>query len=156
MTEAVAAKLLAMEQMDYPTLRDEWRRLYRAQAPKRVSRNLLMLGVASRIQEQAYGGLSAPVKRRLAELAKTMERDGDVTRDRVARLKPGSKLIREWRGHTHKVTVLEDGFEWKGTRWRSLSVIARKITGVHWSGPRFFGLNEGAKNWAETGQASDA
>ena len=66
--EAVAAKLQAIEQMDYATLRDEWRRLYRAQAPKRVSRNLLMLGVAWKIQEQAYGGLSATAKRRLADL----------------------------------------------------------------------------------------
>ena len=85
-----------------------------------------------------------------------MERDGDVTRDRVASLKPGSKLVREWRGRTHKVIVLEDGFEWKGTRWRSLSVIARKITGVHWSGPRFFGLNDGATKCAEATLASDA
>ena len=154
--EVIATKLQAIEQMDYATLRDEWRRLYRAQAPKRVSRNLLMLGVAWKIQEQAYGGLSATAKRRLADLAKTIERDGDVTRDRVAHLKPGSKLVRVWRGHTHKVIVLEDGFEWKGTRWRSLSVIARKITGVHWSGPRFFGLNEGATKSAEARQVTDA
>src|SRR5215471_16131911 len=82
--EAVAAKLQAIEQMDYATLRDEWRRLYRVPAPKRVSRNLLMLGVAWKIQEQAYGGLSAMAKRRLSELAKTLGRGGDVTRDRVA------------------------------------------------------------------------
>jgi Protein of unknown function (DUF2924) len=155
-TEAVAAKLQAIERMDYATVRDEWRRLYRVQAPKRVSRSLLMLGVAWKIQEQAYGGLSAVAKRRLADLAKNLERDGDVTRNRVARLRPGAKLVREWRGQTHKVIVLEDGFEWKGTRWRSLSVIAREITGVHWSGPRFFGLNEGATKSAEAGQASDA
>jgi hypothetical protein len=100
-----------------------------------------MLGVAWKIQEQAYGGLGAATKRRLADLAKSMERDGDVTRNRVARLKPGAKLIREWRGETHTVVVLDDGFQWKGSQWRSLSVIAREITGVHWSGPRFFGLN---------------
>ncbi len=139
--DVVAARLQALEQMDYATLRSVWRRLYRAHPPKRVARDLLMLGVAWKIQEQAYGGLSAATKRRLADLAKTMERDGDVTRNRVARLKPGAKLVREWRGKTHTVVVHEDGFEWKGRHWRSLSAIAREITGAHWSGPRFFGLN---------------
>ena len=154
--EAVAAKLQAIERMDYATLREEWRRLYRAWAPKRVSRNLLMLGVAWKIQEQAYGGLSAMAKRRLTEPAKALDRGGDVTRDRVARLRPGATLVREWRGKSHKVIVLEEGFEWNGTRWRSLSVIAREITGGHWSGPRFFGLTEGATKLAEAQHSSDA
>ncbi len=138
---AVAARLQSLEQMDYATLCSAWRQLYRALPPKRVARDLLMLGVAWKIQEQAYGGLGAATKRRLVDLAKTMERDGDVTRNRVARLKPGAKLVREWRGDTHTVIVIEDGFEWNGRHWRSLSVIAREITGGHWSGPRFFGLN---------------
>ena len=139
--DTVSAILQALEQMDYADLRREWRRLYRAHPPKRVARDLLMLGVAWKIQEQAYGGHSAATKRRLADLAKTLERDGDVTRNRVARLKPGAKLVREWRGEAHAVIVREDGFEWKGRIWRSLSVIAGEITGVHWSGPRFFGVN---------------
>ena len=143
--DAVAVKLQALAGLDHDALRAEWRRLYRANPPKRVSRDLLMLGVAWKVQERAYGGLGATTKRRLADLAKTMEQDGDVTRSRVARLKPGARLIREWRGETHTVIVLEDGFEWRGQRWRSLSVIAREITGAHWSGPRFFGLNETAR-----------
>jgi len=81
----------------------------------------------------------------LAELSKTLERNGDVTRSRVTRLKPGAKLIREWHGKTHTVIVCEEGFEWRGKPWRSLSVIARTITGMHWSGPRFFGLNAGTR-----------
>jgi hypothetical protein len=76
-----------------------------------------------------------------------MERDGDVTRDRVARLKPGATLVREWHGEEHTVVVTEDGFEWRGLHWRSLSAIAREITGVRWSGPRFFGLNR-KNRWA--------
>jgi len=156
--EAVAAKLQAVEQMDYAALRREWRRLYRAHPPKRVSGELLRLGIAWKIQEQAYGGLGAATKRRLADLAKTMERDGDVTRDRLVRLKPGARLVREWRGHTHRVIVLDDGFEWKGSQWRSLSAIARKITGGHWSGPRFFGLARGIARLAEAqaGATGDA
>jgi hypothetical protein len=138
----VAARLQALEQMDHGALRLEWRRLYRAHPPTRVTRDLLMLAVAWKIQEQAYGGLTAATKRRLADLAATLERDGDVTRGRVARLKPGAKLVREWRGKTHTVIVGEDGFEWRGHHWRSLSMIAREITGGHWSGPRFFGLKE--------------
>lgn len=149
-TKTVSAKLQALEQMDYATLQSEWRRLYRAPPPKRVARDLLMLGVAWKIQEQAYGGLSAATKRRLADLANSMERDGDVTRNRVAHFKPGAKLVREWHGVAHTVIVLDEGFEWNGQRWRSLSAIAREITGVHWSGPRFFGLNGTAKMQFDT------
>ncbi len=154
--DAVAARLQALAEMDYDALRDEWRRLYRAHPPKRVSRDLLRLGVAWKLQEKANGGLSAALKRRLADLAKTMEQDGDIARNRVARLKPGAKLIREWQGEIHTVAVLEDGFEWQGKRWRSLSVIAREITGSHWSGPRFFGLNGKAEAGTAIREAGDA
>ena len=139
--EVVVTKLQTLEQMDYAALRREWRRLYRAQPPNRVARDLLELGVAWKIQERAYGGLGAATKRHLAEMTKAMDRDGDIARIRVARIKPGAKLVREWHGKVHTVIVVEDGFEWMGRHWRSLSVIAREITGVHWSGPRFFGLN---------------
>ncbi len=138
---SVGAKLLALQQMDYAALRLEWRRLYRVEPPKRVARELLMLGVGWKLQEQACGGLRGTTRRMLADLSQTLERDGDVTRSRVMRLKPGAKLIREWHGKTHTVIVREEGFEWRGKPWRSLSVIARTITGMHWSGPRFFGLD---------------
>ena len=156
--EAVVARIEALKQMGYNELRDEWRRLYRAQPPKRVARDLLQLGIAWKVQERAYGGLSAATKRRLADLAKTMDEDGDLAQSRVARLKPGAKLVREWNGEAHVVLVLEDGFEWRGRRWRSLSMIAREITGAHWSGPRFFGLDKKDKAQAEPGVAevSDA
>ena len=154
--DAVAARLHALEGMTYDGLRTEWRRLYRAHPPKRVARDLLVLGVAWKIQEQAHGGLGTATKRRLADLAKAMEQDGDLARSRVARLKPGAKLIREWRGETHTVIVLEHGFEWRGKRWRSLSVIAREITGAHWSGPRFFGLNGKAEARVAIGEAANA
>ena len=157
-TDDVEGKLRALEQMDHATLRAEWRRLYRANPPKKVTRNLLLLAVAWKIQEQAFGGLGAATRRRLAALAETLDRDGDVTRSRVARLRPGAKLVREWHTKTHTVTVCEDGFEWRGRHWRSLSVIAREITGGHWSGPRFFGLKDVARRGsedevAETGDA---
>ena len=82
--DAVAARLHALEGMTYDGLRTEWRQLYRAHPPKRVARDLLVLGVAWKIQEQAYGGLGAATKRRLADLATTIERDGDLAQSRVA------------------------------------------------------------------------
>ena len=127
----------------------EWRRLYRAHPPQRVARDLLVLAIAWKIQEQAYGGLGRATKRRLADLASTMEEAGDLARHRVARLRPGAKLVREWQGAIHRVVVLEDGFEWNGAPWRSLSAIAWEITGAHWSGPRFFGLERAPKPFAE-------
>ena len=136
----VAEKLRLLEAMDYNALRNEWRRLYRSQPPKRVARELLLLGVAWKVQVTAYGGHSAAIKRRLANLSDTLGVGSDIGQSRTAQLKPGAKLIREWHGRTHTVIALQDGFDWQGERWRSLSVIARKITGTRWSGPRFFGL----------------
>ena len=136
----VAAQLRALEPMDGAGLRAEWRRLYRSTPPKRVSRELLILGVAWKIQERVQGGFSAATNRRLAALTRSLAQDGDIARARVTQAKPGSKLIREWGGRTHSVAVSEDGFEWNGKTWRSLSAIAREITGAHWSGPRFFGV----------------
>ena len=150
----LAAKLAALSEMAAVDLRAEWRRLYRAHPPKRVGRHLLELGVAWKLQERAYGGLSTAMKRRLADLAKTMDERGDLAKPRSVTLKPGAKLVREWRGATHDVLVLEDGFQWRGQRWRSLSAIAREISGAHWSGPRFFGLQAKAEAAVEVG--SDA
>jgi hypothetical protein len=141
-TADLATRLVALRGKSHATLRAEWRRLYRSEPPKRVSRDLLELGVAWKLQERALGGMSAALKRRIADLAKTMETKGDLARARAVTLKPGARLMREWRGETHDVRVLEDGFEWRGQRWRSLSAIAREITGTQWSGPRFFGLEK--------------
>ena len=147
----LAAKLAALPKMATVDLRAEWRRLYRGHPPQRIGRHLLELGVAWKIQERAYGGLGAAMNRRLAELAKTMAEKGDLAKARAVRLKPGVKLVREWRGETHDVLVLEDGFQWRGQRWRSLSAIASEISGTHWSGPRFFGLQAKAEAADEVG-----
>ena len=146
--DTLAARLRALDALSYPELRVEWRRLYRALPPKRIARELLLLGVAWKVQEQALGGLGAAMKRILAGLTATLERDGDVKRNRVVQLKPGAKLLREWHGKTHTVLVLDEGFEWRGKRWRSLTTIAKAISGAHWSGPRFFGLNRRAARQA--------
>ncbi|HBK79174.1 MAG TPA: DUF2924 domain-containing protein [Nitrospinae bacterium] len=121
-------------------LREHWRKIYRTEPPRRIPRDLLMRAVAYQIQERALGGLDQKTKRRLRTLARTLETDGRLPISSGPSLKPGAKLIREWHGKTYRVAVLEDGFEFDGERYRSLSRIAQEITGAHWSGRRFFGL----------------
>ena len=120
-------------------LRREWRRLYHHDPP-RISRDLLVLGIAYRLQEIKHGGLGKATLRKLQTLAKTLRATGRVGPTPSLSLKPGARLVREWRGRTHTVTVTEDGFEYAGTNYPSLTKIAREITGAHWSGPRFFAL----------------
>ena len=117
-------------------LRREWRRLYRSEPPK-ISRDLLIRGIGYRLQEIQHGGLG---KTTLRKLAKMFRATGRVAPDLGLSLKPGARLVREWHGRTHTVTVTEDGFEYAGTTYPSLTKIAKKITGAHWAGPRFFGL----------------
>lgn len=121
-------------------LREEWRRLHRAAPPMRLSRDLLIRAIAYKLQERAYGGLSKAAARKLqqADIVPPDRRE-----DKLAppiSLKPGTRLVREWRGITHMALIHADGVEWRGDRYASLSAVAREITGAHWSGPRFFGL----------------
>ncbi len=132
--------IAALATMPYTELRENWQRLYRSHPPKKLSRDLLELGVAWKLQERALGGLSAATRRQLDDLARTMEAKTDLAEARTVSLRPGARLIREWNGETHEVLVVEDGFRWRGKTWRSLSVIAREMTGTQWSGPRFFGV----------------
>ena len=120
-------------------LRREWRRLYHSEPP-RISRELLVRGIGYRIQELQHGGLGKTTRRKLKTLAKMFRTDGRVAPDPGLSLKPGARLVREWHGRTHTVTVTEDGFEYAGASYPSLTKVAKKITGAHWSGPRFFGL----------------
>ena len=120
-------------------LRREWRRLYRSEPP-RISRDLLIRGIGYRLQEIQHGGLGKATRRKLKTLAKMFRTEGRVAPDPGLSLKPGARLVREWHGRTHTVTVTEDGFEYAGTNYPSLTKIAKKITGARWSGPRFFGL----------------
>ena len=122
-------------------LRLEWRRLFRADPP-RLSRDIMMRAVAYRLQEIAHGGRSKATERRLAALTSEFETEGRIAPLAGPKIKPGSRLVREWHGRTHTVCVTDDGFEFKGTTYRSLTKIARDITGAQWSGPKFFGLTK--------------
>jgi hypothetical protein len=126
-------------------LRGEWRRLYRCEPP-RVSRDLLIRGIAYRYQELQHGGLGKTTRRKLKTLAKMFRTTGRVSPDPGLALKPGARLVREWHGRTHTVTVTENGFEYAGVSYSSLTRIAKKITGAYWSGPRFFGLVRAGTN----------
>jgi hypothetical protein len=136
----LSQKLAALNDLTAPQLRAEWRRLYRGQPP-RLSRDLLVRSIAYRIQELAHGGLSKATRRKLLALTKVLQSNGSIEPDDGPNLRPGARLVREWRGRTHTVQVTEDGFEYDGKPYSSLSKIAHAITGAHWSGPRFFGLN---------------
>ena len=107
-----------------------------------------MLGIGYRLQELQHGGLGKSTRRKLKTLAKMFRTEGRVTSDPGLSLKPGARLVREWHGRTHTVTVTEDGFDYAGVTYPSLTKIAKKITGTHWSGPRFFGLLRGGAHRA--------
>lgn len=138
----LADEIAALTSISYPALQATWRKHFRYSAPKKLGRPLLELGIAWKLQERAQGGLSAANRRKLDELARTLATNVDLAQPRTTTLKPGARLIREWGGETHEILVTEDGFVWRGTTWASLSIIARKMTGTRWSGPRFFGLGK--------------
>ncbi len=141
----LSKRLSELQQLNSRDLRTEWRRLFRSNPPN-LSRDLLVRAVAYRVQELAHGGLAKATARKLATLAAEFGRDGQISVDATPQIKPGARLVREWRGRTHVVTVTEDGFIYAGESYPSLTSIAQKITGAHWSGPRFFGM---AKRAAE-------
>ena len=121
-------------------LRGEWRRLHRMPPPMRLSRDLLVRGITYKLQERAYGGLSTATARKLEQAGADSQSRGAAKPVQPISLRPGTRLVREWRGVTHMVLIHADGVEWRGQQYRSLSLVARKITGARWSGPRFFGL----------------
>ena len=125
-------------------LRRVWRTLHHSGPPLGLSRDLTIRGLADKLQQRAHSGPSRALQRRLRSLAAEFE-NGARSFDPGIVPKTGATLVRQWRGHTHTVLVGEEGLEYEGQRYRSLSVIAERITGAHWSGPRFFGLTKRAR-----------
>jgi Protein of unknown function (DUF2924) len=134
--------LSRLPKLDIRELREEWRVLYKADVSPHLSRELLIRAVAYRIQELALGGLRPELQRQLRQIAQELKQTGEAAKRFRPQLKPGTRLIREWQGRTHEVVVRDDGLSWQGMHYRSLSAIARKITGTAWSGPLFFGLKQ--------------
>ena len=125
-------------------LRHVWQTLHHTGPPLGLSRDLIIRGLADKLQQRAHGGPNRALQRRVRVLAAEFEK-GARSFDPGIVPKTGATLMRQWRGHTHTVLVREDGFEYDGQRYRSLTVIAGRITGAHWSGPRFFGLGKRAR-----------
>jgi hypothetical protein len=121
-------------------LRHRWADLYGMAPTPRTSRDLLIRGVAFRIQEEAHGGLGKASRRQVLKLAEVLRDGGTLPASQGQTFRLGTKLIREWKGRVHEVVITGDGYTWDGKRYRSLTQVARLITGTHWSGPRFFGL----------------
>ena len=139
----LADKLAELHDLDLVALKQRWRALYRNEAPVHIGRTLLLHAVAYRLQETALGGLKRSTRRLLERVAEDNVRPQPATER--PKINPGTVLIREWHGVSHRVTVLADGVLLRGARYHSLSEVARKITGSRWSGPRFFGLRAPAQ-----------
>jgi DUF2924 family protein len=138
-TGAIERKLDRIRSLGLEELRFEWHQQYHSEPPK-ISRGLLVLALGYKLQEIEHGGLGKSTRRKLQTIAKALRTTGRVGPTPILNLKPGSRLVREWHGRTHTVTVTDDGFEYAGVSYASLTRVAKKITGAHWSGPRFFGL----------------
>ena len=139
----VLARLAALKAMTVGELKTEWQALIGTPAPNN-SRSFLEQRIAYRIQELTWGGLAKPAAKLLDALADEVE--GKKVRQSVIsdRRNPviGTRLVREWDGAEHVITMMTDGFDWQGRRYKSLSAVARDITGTRWNGYRFFGLRD--------------
>lgn len=137
----LADQLAGLATKSQAQIRAEWRRVHRGQVmPTGLGRDLATRAIAWKLQEPVRGGLPPAVLRELGRLAQQLTANGELDIARDVRLKPGTKLVREWHGKFYHVLVLEEGFEFEDRQYRSLTPIAREITGAAWSGPRFFGL----------------
>ena len=138
----LADELASLTAMSPAQLRAEWRRVYRVSPPP-LTPELLMRGIAYRLQERAFGGLSRKIVKAIRRLAEQAERSQVDPAGKVA-VKLGTRLVRNWNGTTYSVLVTDDGYMLGSQRFASLSHVARTITGAHWSGPRFFGVKGAA------------
>jgi hypothetical protein len=141
MADNVLAQLAALKTAPTPKLKEQWRQLFETEPPP-YNRKFLESRLAYRIQELAYGGLKPETVKRLEDLGEELYGKNSIKRRLRHADKPitGTRLIREWQGVDHCVTVLEDGYEYQGKPYKSLSSIARAITGTRWNGWIFFGL----------------
>lgn len=143
-TPSVLRQVAELNELDLSRLRERWRELFDS-APPSYGRAMIMKRLAYRIQEMAYGGLPCETRDQMDRILHGAGYD-DTGRKGYAKKStgpvPGTLLIREWKGRRHEVSALENGFEYRGRQFRSLSAVAMHITGTKWNGPAFFGLRE--------------
>src|ERR1700686_3250627 len=150
---AVEAELERLPTTPIADLRKRYRELFRTEPPKAFGPDLLRRSVAHRIQEKAYGGLPASSRRLLDQLVKAAMAKPNGRLELPRRIKPGSELVRTWKGRSYRATVLADGFSHDGRTFSSLSEIASEITGTKWNGPRFFGRRSSSAKSERRGAA---
>jgi hypothetical protein len=150
--ETILRRLASLESSPIKVLKQQWQALYGSEPPHRVSRELLTRAVAYRIQEQARGGLKPSTRRLLVRLGNDARSGQPLKFEPTAHASAGTVLVRDWHGTAHEVRVLDQGVLYKRKRYRSLTEVAKLITGAHWNGPRFFGLR--SKRGQETSHAS--
>ena len=149
MRKNVLAQLAEIQQLPTPELKNRWRELYETEPPG-GSRSYLVRRLSHRVQELAYGPVSDATRGRLAEHLESIGLGNEGTdsahtaqrRGRNGQPVAGTRLVREWHGQWYEVEVLDDGFACSGRKYRSLSAVAKAITGAHWNGPLFFGLRQ--------------
>ena len=147
MSEALT--VVAIAAMEREDLLRHWPDLMVGPPPKGLSQPFLRRYLAFALQARAQGGLPKSLKTRLAKV------ESCKAHPKTPALRPGGRLLREWNGVTHVVDVTADGYQWQGKHHRSLSAIAQSITGAHWSGPRFFGLDAAQSKAKPTGSARE-
>ena len=139
----LADQLAGLATLSQAQLRSEWRKYHKGQLmPAGLGRDLASRAIAWQMQERVHGGLIPATARELKRLAKQLRETGDIDLAKDIQLKPGTKLVRRWHGTLHEVLVVDGGFQFQNRHYRSLTPIAKQITGTAWSGPRFFGLKE--------------
>jgi Protein of unknown function (DUF2924) len=152
---ALEAEIGRLPDLSLLELRNRWKKLFGRSAPKSLRRNFLARAVAYQMQVEVYGGLSVATKRRLREIANAV-RTGDASAMLgSSRIKPGTQMIRQWQNTTHTVTALAEGFDWNGRTYKSLSAVAKAITGTNWNGFAFFGIKRAPSGKERVGAAAD-
>ena len=141
----LARELKDLEARGDDELKERWRKLYGTEPPQKIHRSLLIAAIAHRMQENALGALKPSVRRQLMQVANNPATSRPSPNYPSLRPKAGTVLVRDWGGVTHQAKVLEDGILFRSKRYKSLSEVARVITGSRWSGPLFFGLKSAAK-----------
>ncbi len=150
MPDSVGMRLAALPTLSKAALCDLWQQFFDSTPPSQLRRDLMIPILAYRIQGQAFGTLGARARERLRQLSLAFEKGSNSAVTGVPRIRPGTRLVRQWGDQVHLVNVHVNGYEYQGTRYRSLSEIARLITGTRWSGPLFFGIkNEPASDKTE-------
>lgn len=141
--DRVAREIDRLGLLPLRALREEWHRAFPdRQMPARLSRDLLVRTIAWKMQEEVFGRFPPALAKKLEKLSRQLRKSGTLDVERQAIVKPGTTLLREWKGQTYRVIAVEDGFIFRDQRFASLTEIACVITGTRWSGPRFFGLRQ--------------